>query len=166
MLFHPNKLLFMDEVGSNTSQAKDENIGGKKFVLLNDARPQQRIACKDTYFTILSFTTTSSDAVMCCIIFAAQELDPAWVLGLDLFAPWACKETDMKGNTGKGKWHPLKPECEFMGKWIPTFCCCSKNGSITSDLLTEVLHTIDKIGFYDRSNNIPPFLILDRHGSR
>ena len=44
MLLHPNKLLFVDEVGSNTSQAKDGNIGGKKFLVLNDTRPQQRSA--------------------------------------------------------------------------------------------------------------------------
>ena len=53
-----------------------------------------------------------------------------------------------------------------MGKQIPTFCCCSENGSITSDLLTEMLREIDKIGLYDRSDNILPFLILDGHGSR
>ena len=64
MLLHPNKLLFVDEVGSNTSQAKDGNIGGEKFLVLNDARPQQRSACKDTHFTVLSFTTASGDTVM------------------------------------------------------------------------------------------------------
>ena len=48
MLLHPNKLLFVDEVGSNTSQAKDGNIGGAKFLVLDDARPQQRSAFKDT----------------------------------------------------------------------------------------------------------------------
>ena len=103
MLLHPDKLLFMDEVGSNTSQAKDRNIGGKKFLILNDKRTQQRSACKDMHLTILGFTTASGDPVMCSIIFAAQDLDPAWALGLDPFAPWAGEVTGIKGNTGKGK---------------------------------------------------------------
>ena len=33
ILLHPNKLLFIDEVGSNTSQAKDGHCGGKKFLV-------------------------------------------------------------------------------------------------------------------------------------
>lgn len=165
-LLHPNKLLFVDEVGSNTSQAKDGNMGGEKFLVLNKERPLQRSACKDSHFTVLGFTTASGEAVMCAIVFAAQELDPGWVLGLDPFAPWVGEENDVKANSSKDKRHPLGPECELMGKRVPTFCCCSVNGSITSDLLTEMLRTIDEIGVYDRSDNIPPFLILDGHGSR
>ena len=32
MLLHPRKLLFVDEVGSNTSQAKDGHCGGDRFL--------------------------------------------------------------------------------------------------------------------------------------
>jgi hypothetical protein len=40
-LVHPNLLLFVDEVGSNTSQAKDGNVGGEKFLCTKHGRPQQ-----------------------------------------------------------------------------------------------------------------------------
>jgi hypothetical protein len=40
-----NKLLFIDEVGSNTSQAKDGNIGGGKFLCSSGGRPQQCHVC-------------------------------------------------------------------------------------------------------------------------
>ena len=33
MLLHPRKLLFVDEVGSNMSQAKDGHCGGEKFLV-------------------------------------------------------------------------------------------------------------------------------------
>jgi hypothetical protein len=35
-LLRPDKLLFVDEVGSNTSQVKDGNIGCEKFLCLNE----------------------------------------------------------------------------------------------------------------------------------
>jgi len=36
LLCHLSKLIFTDEVRSNTSQTKDGNCGGKKFVVPND----------------------------------------------------------------------------------------------------------------------------------
>jgi len=40
-LIHPDWLLFVDEVGSNTSQAKDGNVGGQLYLCSVDGRPQQ-----------------------------------------------------------------------------------------------------------------------------
>ena len=114
----------VDKVGSNTSQAKDGNCGGEKYLVPNELRPQIKAACKDTQFTILGFTTASGEPVMCDVIFAAKELDPAWVLGLDPFCPWvgsANNDNQINQIMGKGKTHPLGLECEFMGKMIPTF---------------------------------------------
>jgi len=147
ILTHPQKLLIVDEVRSNTSQAKDGNCGGEKYLVPNELRPQIKAACKDTHFTMLGFTAASSEPVMCAVIFATKELDPTWVLGLDPFSPWVSSDDNdnqIKQNMGKGKIHPLGPECEFMGKTIPTFCCCSESGSIMAELLTQMLMTIDK----------------------
>ena len=36
MLCHPSKFIFVDEVGSNTSQTKDGNCRGEKFIVPND----------------------------------------------------------------------------------------------------------------------------------
>jgi len=36
LLHHPSKLIFVDKVGSNTSQTKDGNCGGEKFFVPND----------------------------------------------------------------------------------------------------------------------------------
>jgi len=42
-LRHPDKFIFVDEVGSNTSQTKDSHYGGEKHLVLGAAaRPQQR----------------------------------------------------------------------------------------------------------------------------
>jgi len=100
------------------------------------------------------------------IIFAAKELDPAWVLGVDPFITWVSKTDNIKENTGKGKVHPMGPDCNFQGGTVPTFCCCSENGSIMAELLTEMLKAINKLNVFDRADGIPPFLLLDGHGSR
>jgi hypothetical protein len=58
---------------------------------------------------VLGFTTASGKAVMYSIIFAAKELDPLWVQGLDLFADWGGEEYEAQNNTGKGRWHSQGP---------------------------------------------------------
>ncbi len=84
----PDKLIFVDVVGSNTSRTKDGNVGGEKFLCKANQRPQVRAATKDSHFTVLGFTTATGIPLMCAIIFAAKELDAHWVLGLDRSAPW------------------------------------------------------------------------------
>jgi hypothetical protein len=163
---HPNKLLFIDEVGNNTSQANDGNIGGEKFSCSAIGRPQQRANTKDAHFTVLGFTSGAGEAVMCSIIFAAKELDPLMIQGLDPFADWEGEEHDMENITGPGKRHSQGPECLFNGVRVPCFCTCSESGSITGELLAEMLQYMDKLVLFDRSDGIPPFLLLDGHGSR
>jgi hypothetical protein len=58
-LIHPDWLLFVDEVGSNTSQAKDGNVGGQFYLCSVDGRPQQCAATKDAHFTMLGFTAAT-----------------------------------------------------------------------------------------------------------
>ena len=164
---HPEKLIFVDEVGSNTSTTKDGNVGGEKFLCEADARPQMKAATKDSHFTVLGFTTATGVPLMCSIIFSAKELDEKWVFGFDASAPWAVDDDSMIGNSGGlGKPFPMGPVCNLNGIKVPTFCCASENGSITGDLLVKMLAAIDKLGVFDRSDGVPPFLLLDGHGSR
>ena len=75
------------------------------------------------------------------------------------------EEDDMERSIGNGKMFPLGPECTFNNKQAPTFCCCSENGSITSELLTKMLAHIDNCGIFDQSDGVAPFLLFDGHGS-
>ena len=103
---------------------------------------------------------------MCAIIFAAKELDPLWVQGLDPFADWEGGEFEIERNTGKGKRHPQGPVCTFNGVSVPCFCGFSDSGTITSELLAAILKFMDGLNLFDRSDGVPPFLLLDCHGSR
>jgi hypothetical protein len=107
----PDKLIFVDEVGSNTNTSKDGNIGGEKFLCKVNSRPQIKVTTKDSHFTVLGFTTALGVPVMCSIIFAAKELDETWVLGFDDSAEWSGKDDGMDANTGGiGKRYPMGPE--------------------------------------------------------
>ena len=88
MMQRPDKLLFVDEVGSNTSTTKDGNVGGEKFLCGAAGRPQVKAGTKDSHFTVLGFTAATGEPVMCAIIFAAKHLCESWVLGFNAAAEW------------------------------------------------------------------------------
>ena len=71
-LIHPEKFLFLDEVGSNTSQKSDGHCGGEKFLVPENIRPQIHAAVKDSHFTVLSFTAATGVPVYCAIVFTAK----------------------------------------------------------------------------------------------
>jgi hypothetical protein len=129
-------------------------------------RPQIKAARKESHVTVLGFTAATEEPVMCAIIFAAQVMSKAWVFGFNASATWIGGDDDIRSNTGGlGKQYPQGPFCHINGKTVPTFCCCSENGSITSVLLVEMLCVIDRFKVFDRSDGIAPFLLLDGHGS-
>jgi len=166
-LIHPSWLVFVDEVGSNTSQAKDGAVGGQTYLCSKDGRPQQRAATKDAHFTVLGFTAATGEPLMCAIIFSGKQMKDEWRLGFDPFVQWIGDENNVSGNIGKGKAMPEGPECTFNGKVLPCFCCCSENGSITGPLLMNMLQAIDEMHVFDRADTgLNPFLLLNGHGSR
>jgi hypothetical protein len=74
----------------------------------------------------------------------------------------------MKDEHSNGADHmfPFRPTCTFNGVEVPMFVMCSKNGSITSQLLTSMLAKMDEHSLFDRSAGINPSLLYDGHGSR
>jgi hypothetical protein len=83
-LIHPNLLIFVDKVGSNTSQTKDGKVGGELNLCTKNGRPKQCAATKDAHFTVLGFTSADGETLMCLIIFAAKALrmNGLWALTL------------------------------------------------------------------------------------
>ncbi len=90
-----------------------------------------------------------------------DELQP--FSGLD----WIGDADNLRANTGGlDKRYPQGPVCTFKGIDVPTFCCCTENGSITGELLADMLSVMDKKNLFDRSDGVAPFLLLDGHNSR
>jgi hypothetical protein len=59
---------------------------------------------------------------------------------------------------------PFIPEFTFNDVEVPTFVMCSKNYSITSQLLTNMMSKMDTYSFFDCSDGVNPFLLCDGNG--
>jgi hypothetical protein len=169
ILNRPNYLVFVDEVGDNTSQKDDGNIGGTKYVVGRKNRALMRAAHHDCHFTTLGFSLADGRPLLCVIIISCGEIDAKIRMGLQ---PW-CEvegegtlEDNLERNShGKDKYFPFGPICNVNGTNIPTYIACSERGGITPDILTEALRHIDSFNAFDRTEATPA-LLLDGHGSR
>jgi hypothetical protein len=179
-LVHPDKLVFFDEVGENISQKGDGNAGGQKFMVAKDMRAQVRNSFKYNHFTVLGFTAADGRPVMCAILIAASKLRLTDVTG---FTPLSTDAEDVSSagmkvlyyeiaamkdehSNGVDRMFPFGPTCTFNGSQVPTFIACSKNDSITSQLLTNMLSKMDDLELFNQSSGVNPFLLCDGHGSR
>ena len=119
------------------------------------------------HWTTLGFTLGDGRPLLCVIIFACAEVDAKMRMGIQ---PWCEIEGDLVKNMaenshGVDKYFPYGPSCWVDGKEIPCYVRCSENGSITSEILTDILKHIDSFNIFDR-REATPFLLLDGHGSR
>jgi hypothetical protein len=170
----------VDEVGEHISQKGDGNAGGQKFMVVNDMRAQVRNSFEDKHFTVLGFTAANGQPAMCAIVIAASKLKVTDVTG---YNPLSSDGQDICGeamkvleeeihamkdehSNGAYRMFPFGPTCTFNGVQVPTCVMCSKNGSITSQLLTNMLSKMDDYCLLERSNGTNPFLLCDGHVSR
>jgi hypothetical protein len=87
LLTHPELIFFfVDEVGSNTSQRRDGNVGGQKYIVHEAQQALLRSSYANTHFMVLGYTTARGNPVCCVIIIACVEITAKHVLGLQ---PWA-----------------------------------------------------------------------------
>jgi len=167
LLTRPEFVFFVDEVGCNTSQKNDGHNGGQKFLVKDTERALIRSSFADCHFTVLGFTNGRGDPVCCVIILACTELTAKCIMGVQ---PWADvvgdPMVDIEANShGIDKFYPYGPTCVVGGKSVESYVTCSESGSITSDVLTNILKYLDQKLQFDRSE-ADPFLLLDGHGSR
>ncbi len=102
----------------------------------------------DVHWTTLGFTACNGKPVMCAIIIASQTLSFDERLGIDIFVSMPISETNIMLSMefhGSGKWFPGGPRNIFQDCEIPCYTGPTPNGSITSELLTDMLQQIDKL---------------------
>jgi hypothetical protein len=164
---HPDYVLFVDKVGNNTNMKDDGRVGGERLLKARGQTAEITAATSEAHFTVLGFTAATGEPVMCAIIFAASEMTQELQLGIDILAPMVEGDDSVRGNYGPGKRYPGAPTCNFRGKVVPPFLCCSPKGGITSELLKGMLERMDSLDLFPRVEGGPlPFLLLDGHGSR
>ena len=167
----PDMFLVGDEVGGNTSQLGDGNIGGKLMLCERGTVPQRKVSNKDKHFTLMGLTALTGKPVMCILVLTGKTPKTDVETGIDMFAESIGVATDHDffiNNSGPGKRFPGGPTCNFRGKEIPCFVRWSDKGSMTSEILRDSLATLDTYKLFDtnREEGVKPFVLLDGHGSR
>jgi hypothetical protein len=148
---HPEFIFFADETGCNTSQKKDGNYGGRKFICKKGTKPQQQASTADHPFTVLPFTSATGEAVCCVVIFQSNTdaVPLQWTSGIDQFTTVINSEDgghDFEENMGPGMRYPF--------------------GGITGEILVMILKKFDELKLVPRDTGVLPFLLIDGHLSR
>jgi hypothetical protein len=143
-------------------------------------RAHVRNSFKYNHFTVMGFAEADGRAFMCAIIISASKLKVIDVAG---FNPLSKDTDDVSSNdmkvledeiekmkyehrNGVDRMFPFVPTCSFNGTEVPTFVTCSKNGSINSQLLTNMLCKMDDLELFTRSDGVNPFLLCDGNDNR
>ena len=170
----PQLCLVMDEVGDNLNMLNNGRFGGKKFLSRKGNVAKINSTKKSKKFTVLGVTNLKGNPVMCIVIFEGKERNVFLESGVDPFHPlfelYTAEEDHLNSNFsffednyGPGQLFPGGPVCEFKGIKVPTMIRYSKKGSITPEILTNILRTIDGLQLFKvyRDNGATPFLLVD-----
>lgn len=172
---HKHYLLFADECGCSTSQKKDGQVGGTKFIVKRGTVPQQIASTNDHNFTLLPFTSASGEVVCCVIIFKSLtgQVPLNWASGVDIRVGDPVLDDsgdpDMNLNKGEGRYYPGGPKCHYNGKVVDCLTFASESGGIDGKILVKILQHFDKIELFPRPNGADgpfPMVIVDGHQSR
>jgi hypothetical protein len=87
-------VVFVDEVGSNTSQEGDGAIGGELKIFAKGLVPRESATINNHHFTVLGFTAATGEAIMCAIIVLGKSLKPEVVTDIDVFSKKIGDESD------------------------------------------------------------------------
>jgi hypothetical protein len=173
-LIKPHRCVYVDETGCNTNMKEDGHIGGRRYIMAEGQVEGARTGVtSDLHFTVLPFMSGTGAAIMCAVVLksdkSVEDLPISWKLGIDVSRNVRTGETlvetyDIAYADGVSIGGP---KCTFEGVELPCFVCCSPSASITSELLAEMLATIDNAGIFSREEGEGvPFLLIDGHHSR
>jgi hypothetical protein len=152
----------------------DGHVGGRRHVMGANQIEGGRIGVvSDIYFTVLAFTSGTGNAIMCAIIMkldkGVTDLPTSWKLEINISKEIKTSKTllEVYNNNLQIGASIGGPKCAYLGRTIPCFVGTSPNASITSELLTKMLSTIDEAGTFERKKEDGIlFLLIDGHHSR
>ena len=79
----PGLVLVLDEVGCNTSQECDNNVGGKLLLTGRNNQVYRSISTYHNHFTVIGVTALNGDPVLCVVIIAGKNGKIPVVSGID-----------------------------------------------------------------------------------
>jgi hypothetical protein len=149
---NPERIVFVDETGCNTSQIDDGQIGGQLFIFPKNGSCSGKIgAVTDLHFTVLCFMSGLGIPIMCAVIMKSEkhvsDIPISWKLGIDIqknLHDGATKIELIENNSGSQDSAMIGgPVCYFEGNVIPCFVATTPKASITSSLLADMLKFMD-----------------------
>jgi hypothetical protein len=76
LLTHPDYVIFVDEVGDNTSQKNDGNVGGTKYAVEKSSHALMTSSYKDWHFMALSLTLADAVHYYALLLLLVLKLMP------------------------------------------------------------------------------------------
>ena len=168
-LIKPDMCICGDEVGGLISMKGDGHVGGQLMLVGKGQVPMKTISTNDKRFTLIGLIAFNGEPVMCILILEGKGPNPSIEAGIDIRISPNGSDSDpdfILKNCGNGKYFPGGPECTFRGKKVPAFVRWHESSSITTDILVQMLQTIDALNLFPRNDGVKPFLLLGGHGSR
>ena len=122
----------------------------------------------DCYTTVLGFTNSIREAVL-CVVMKATQLEYYEKYRIDLYSLCTSmdgSDLDFKRNinTGEGKQFPGGLTFIYKGKQIEALVYTSEEGSISCDILVKIFHKMDYLELFNCSV-ATPIVILDGYDS-
>lgn len=169
-LCHPDRCFVGDEVGGNLSMKGDGHAGGKLLLTGQGSVPYARASHVEKRFTMIGLTALDGTPVLCVLILQGVNKDLSIETGIDITVDPKGRPEDgdtyFFQNTGVGNYFPGPPVCQYRGKTIPALIRWNESATITSEILVEMLSTLDVLNVIPRDDNIKPLLLIDGHKSR
>jgi hypothetical protein len=128
---------------------KQESGGGEKNFLptsLITFSLLTKLVAIHCHFAVLGFTKALGESVYCIIIIAAAEVRAKDIMGLQ---PWVTTigypSINFEDNSnGPKKYYSFGPICIVNGSSVPAVVTFSESGSITSNILMQVMEHLDE----------------------
>ena len=160
-LIHPELCFVGDEVGGIISMNSDGNAGGKKLCTEQGTTPYEKASSTDKRFTMIGLTSLDGNPVMCLLIIQGKEANLSIETGIDVTINPEGKPDDLDfffNNSGEGKYFPGGPVCTYCGKKVPTMIRWNESATITSEILFDMLKTLNFLDVIPRDGKRQPFL--------
>ena len=142
---------------------------GELYLTEKGRVPQKKISTRNRKFTMIGLTALTGVPIMCIIIIDGNRPDGSIKAGIDINIQPKVDSTDhdfILKNSGPGYYYPSVPECWYRGRKMPALNQWHESGSITSQIIVEMLQTIDSNKLFPWNDGVKPFLLLDGHGSQ
>ena len=131
----------------------DGHNGGEILLTEKGKVPQRKASTYNCKFTMIGFTLFSGEHIICILIFEGKLPNRAIESGFDITINRYGKKTDedfIIRNSGAGKYFPGGSECLYCSKEVPALVCWHESASIASDILVDILKTLDQLELISR----------------